>query len=293
MENILITGATGKVGEAILRHFTPQPDQRLYQATRHRDQLSPDHLYFDLEDLPDTIATLSQVDILFLLRPPQIADEAIFRILIRGAKEFGVQHIVFLSVQGAERTSFIPHAKIEKLIKNSGIAYTFVRPSYFMQNLTTVLCDDLRKRDRIFLPAGNAKFLWIDVSDIGKAIAAILTDVRAHKNQVYTITGSGGELLAFSEVADVLSQELDRRIDFISPNLLRFFITKKRQGVKAPFILVMILLHYVARFQKPPAIHRDLEYLTGDEPQTLRAFVQAHAEAWQKEKKDPSTPEMT
>ena len=282
MENILITGATGSVGSAILDHFEPSEQQRLYQGTRHRDQLSDDHLYFDLEDLPDTIATLSQIDTLFLLRPPQIADEKIFRILMRGAKEFGVKHIIFLSVQGVESMSFIPHAKIEKLIRASGIPYTFIRPSYFANNLITVFGDDIRERNQIYIPAGEAKFLWIDVSDIGKAIAAVLTDVRAHVNQAYTITGSQSELLTFAEVTDILSQELQRDIEYVSPNPVSFFVTKKKEGVAAAFIATMLALHYGARFQKPPVVHRDLEHLTGGPPTTVRKFVQEHIAVWQK-----------
>ena len=282
MENILITGATGSVGSAILDHFTPHDQQRLYQATRHRDELSPDHLYFDLNDLPDTIASLSVVDTLFLLRPPQIADEKIFRILMRGAKEFDVKHIIFLSVQGAESNSFLPHAKVEKLIRASGIPYTFIRPSYFTDNLINAFGDDIRERNRIYIPAGDAKFLWVDVSDIGKAIAVVLTDVRAHVNQAYTITGSQSELMTFAEVADVLSQELQRNIEYVSPNPVSFFITKKKEGVDASFIGVMLALHYVARFQKPPVVHRDLEHLIGGPPATVREFVQENLGVWQK-----------
>ena len=281
MENILITGATGSVGSAILDHFTPSDQQRLYRGTRHRDELSPDHLYFDLENLPDTIASLSLVDTLFLLRPPQIADEKIFRILMRGAKEFDVKHIIFLSVQGAESNSFVPHAKIEKLIRASGIPYTFIRPSYFTDNLIEVFGDDIRERNRIYIPAGDAKFLWVDVSDIGKAIATILTDVRAHVNQAYTITGSQSELMTFSEVADVLSQELQRDIEYVSPNPVSFFVTKKKEGVEAAFIGIMLALHYAARFQKLPVVHRDLEHLIGSPPTTLREFVQANLAVWQ------------
>ena len=281
MENILITGATGSVGSAILDHFTPHDQQRLYQATRHRDELSPDHLYFDLNDLPDTIASLSLVDTLFLLRPPQIADEKIFRVLMRGAKEFDVKHIIFLSVQGAESNSFLPHTKVEKLIRNSGIPYTFIRPSYFTDNLIEVFGDDIRERNRIYIPAGDAKFLWVDVSDIGKAIAAILTDVRAHVNQAYTITGSQSELMTFAEVADILSQELQRNTEYVSPNPVSFFITKKKEGVDASFIGIMLALHYAARFQKPPVVHRDLEHLIGGPPNTLRDFVQENLGVWQ------------
>ncbi len=157
-----------------------------------------------------------------------------------------------------------------------------MRPSYFTDNLEKVFGNDIRERDQIYIPAGDAKFLWVDVADIGRAIAAVLTDVRAHVNQAYTITGRQSELLTFSEVADILSQELQRDIKYISPNPVSFFISKKKEGVDIPFIGIMFALHYVARFQKLPVVHRDLEHLIGQPPATVREYVRANLAAWQK-----------
>ena len=98
-------------------------------------------------------------------------------------------------MQGADRASFIPHAKIEKLILKSDIAYTFIRPSYFMQNLTTTLRQDIREKNKIFLPAGEAHFLWVDVDDIGKAIARVLEEPEKHLNRIYTITERSSSIL--------------------------------------------------------------------------------------------------
>ena len=282
MENILITGATGTVGSAILDHLQPQSEQCVYRSTRDLNRTGSDELYFDLNHLADTIARFSLVDTLFLLRPPQIADDKIFKTLIRGAREFGVKHIIFLSVQGAESSSFLPHTKIERIIRESGIPYTFIRPGYFMQNLINQFGQDIRKHDQIFIPAGDSKFLWIDASDIGKAIAAVLQDVRKHQNQAYTITGSAAEMLGFAEVARLLTQTLGREIRYVDPNLVQFATTKKKEGVSVPFIAVMIFLHYAERFRKPPEIDGAFRYLTGDDPNSLANFVGQHTEAWKK-----------
>lgn len=279
MEQLLITGPTGNVGSAILRHFRPRPDQQVLLGMRQPNAADLQQRYVDFENMSATIEALDSVDVLFLLRPPHISGNRTFASLMEGAKSKGVKHIVFLSVQGAERTSFIPHAKIEKLIRNSGMAYTFVRPSYFMQNLTTTLREDIQQRDRIFLPAGRAKFLWVDVDDIGKAIAAVLSDVTKHAYQAYTITGS--ELADFYEVARILTETLQRKIDFASPGPWRFFVEKKQQGTPVSFILVMLALHFLPRFQSPPPISYDLSLLTGGKPQTLAAFMRAHATQWQ------------
>ncbi len=278
MENILITGAGGNVGTEVLKHFAPASHQRVWLGSRNQNA-SPDSLYFDFKDLPNSIASLDKIDVLFLLRPPDIADvKKYFAPLIHACKERAVKHIVFLSVQGADTASFIPHAKIEKLIVESAIPYTFIRPSYFMQNLTTMLLGDIKNKRRIFLPAGKAPFLWVDVADIGAAIAKVLEDVRLHQNKIYTITGSS--LVNFGSVADLISNELKEKVTYISPNLIRFYFAKRREGMSSSYIFVMIMLHYIARFQKPPSIHPDFKLLVKRNPATLTEFIHLNRGMW-------------
>jgi len=123
-----------------------------------------------------------------------------------------VNHIVFLSVQGVEKSNTIPHQKIEKLITASKIPYNFLRPAYFMENFTTTLHTDLAKEHKIFLPAGNAKFTLIDVTDIGKVAAKILTETEKHLKKAYDLTNY--EELSFSEMAYKLSKGLNLRITY-------------------------------------------------------------------------------
>jgi uncharacterized protein YbjT (DUF2867 family) len=283
---ILITGATGNVGQAIIANFHFSGTHTLYLATRNKTAKKTDpqagQLYFDFENLAGSLTSLKQtdIDILFLLRPPHISEvDKYFRPLIEACKQTSVQHIIFLSVQGADKASFIPHAKIEKLIVNSGIAYTFIRPSYFMQNLTTTLQKDIALHNRIFLPAGKAPFNWIDVNDIGVCIAHILENPEYHQNKIYTITGK--ENLNFEQAAAYLSQALGRKIEYISSNIVRFYFTKRREGMAASFILVMLLLHFVPRFQQEPQIHNDFEQLAGRQPKKLYDFVEENKAIWQ------------
>ncbi len=103
----------------------------------------------DLEDTATFSPALRGVDILFLLRPPQISDvDRYFKPLLDPALVRKVKHIAFLSVQGVENSTIIPHHKIERLIRESGIPYTFLSPAYFMQNFTTTLRKDLVEHDR-------------------------------------------------------------------------------------------------------------------------------------------------
>ena len=259
MKKLLITGATGNVGLEVIKAFQKiEHNFDIFAGVRdlekYSEQLSEFYLIlekFDFTDVSLFEPALKNCQVLFLLRPPQISDsEKYFKPLIEIAQKCEVKHIVFLSVQGVERSSIIPHHKIEKLIVESKIPYTFLRPAYFMQNFTTTLHDDLVNRKRIFLPAGKAKFTMIDVRDIGEIAAKIMIDTTKHINQSYELTCN--EKLSFQEMADKLSFGLGVKIAYTSPNLVNFTIQKLKENVRFGYILVLIMLHYLPRFQQEP-----------------------------------------
>ena len=233
---------------------------------------------FDFTDVETYKTALDGCQILFLLRPPQISEvEKYFKPIIDTCIENGVKHIVFLSVQGVEKSKIIPHHKIERIIVNSKIPYTFIRPAYFMQNFTTTLHSDLINKKRIYLPAGHAKFTLIDVRDIGLVSAIILTNISEHVNKSYEITCN--EKLTFSEMARILNDILGTNIKYISPNLLSFFITKRKEKTPTMFILVMIMLHYFPRFQKEPETTKWVEKITNRQPTTFEQFINDNKKA--------------
>ncbi len=81
----------------------------------------------------------------------------------------------------------------EKIIQESGIPYTFLRPSAFMQNFVTEFGNTIRMQNAIFAPAGNSKMSFIDVRDIAAISSKILTNngvSQQYVNKSYDITGS-------------------------------------------------------------------------------------------------------
>ncbi len=281
--NILITGATGNIGLSILRslqHF--QSSLQVFAGVRNietdTEKLKGFNIAcvkFDFENIDSFSTALKGIDVLFLLRPPQLADVSkYFKPLIYEAKIANIKHIIFLSVQGAENSSLIPHHKIEKLIVESRIPYTLLRPAYFMQNFTTTLRSDIINKQRIFLPAGNAKFTVIDVNDIGAVAAKIITAPQSHFNQSYELTNN--ETLTFTQMAEKISKGTEKDIKFVSPSLIRFYFTKRKEQVPVMLILVMIMLHYFPRFQKTPKTTEWVKLITGQEPKSFDDFVHSN-----------------
>ena len=281
MKKILITGATGNVGEQVIKFLVlKQGNFEILAGVRdlgdgHRFPNFPDvkPVRFDFGKKALVDEALAKVDILFLLRPPQLINiKSYFEPLIQSAVKYKVRHIVFLSVQGAEKNSFIPHHKIEKLILDSKLNYTFLRPAYFMQNFTTTLKTDLIEHNRIYLPAGGAVFTLIDLEDVGKVAAEVLSHTQGHQNKAYTLTAN--QKLNFKQMADSLSRHLNRSITYKSPNPLVFLWKMKQRGHSVKFILVLIMLHYLPRFKSAPNISKSVKTITGFEPNSFSTFIQ-------------------
>lgn len=283
MTKVLITGATGNVGIEVLGALKKLAHHLdVYASVRDKEidieKLSNFNIKtvkFDFMKIETFLPALKDIDLLFLLRPPQISDvQKYFEPLIEAAKQSAVKHIVFLSVQGVEKSIIIPHHKIEKLIVESKILYTFLRPAYFMQNFTTTLHSDLMKNQRIYLPAGHAKFTVIDAKDIGFVAAKVLIVPQSHINKSYELTND--ETLTFAEMAEKISRGIGKTIQFISPNLLQFFFTKRKENMPIMLILVMIMLHYFPRFQNTPKTTEWVKIITGNDPRSFDEFVLAN-----------------
>jgi uncharacterized protein YbjT (DUF2867 family) len=107
------------------------------------------------------------------------------------------------------------------MIVESVINYTFLRPAYFI----TTLHPDIVQR-KVFLPAGKDKFTLIDVRDIGSVASKIISKIGSHVNSAYDLICS--EKLSFQEMEEKLSDGLSTKISFESPNLLNFFLKKRK-----------------------------------------------------------------
>lgn len=291
MSNILITGATGNIGMEVIRFLsTINSSDRIIAGVRNIEKAKQlfkniadiDYRHFDFEDFKTFDGALIGVDKIFLLRPPHISDiDTYFRPLILKIKENNVNRIVFLSVQGAEKSKVIPHNKIERLICENGLDFIFLRPSYFMQNLTTTLIGDIKTKRLIILPSGKAKFNWIDTENIGEAGAILLDKFDDYKNTSIEITGL--ENKSFEKVTALINESIDNPIRFKNVNPIRFYRIKKREGMVKGMIIVMILLHFLPRFQKEPKISDFFERLTGKKPNDLKTFIEREKKLFDKQ----------
>ncbi|MDZ4766937.1 MAG: SDR family oxidoreductase [Chloroflexota bacterium] len=282
--SVLLMGATGNVGGEIVRQF---PDrERLHAAV----QRPTDAARLPVSDVravtfsfttPETFTAFEGVERVFLMRPPALSNvPRDIQPAIDAAVRAGVKQIVFLSLQGVEKLSFVPHAKIEAAIIASGIPYTFLRCGFFMQNLSTTHQAEIRDRDEIAIPAGRSKTAFIDVRDIAAVAVRVLTEPIG-ANQTLTLTGSAA--LDYTTVAHILSATLGRTIRYTDPSILRYIFQQRAAGSPWGYALVLTMLYTITRFGNAAEVSPNVERILGRAPITFEQYACDNSAAWMKQ----------
>jgi uncharacterized protein YbjT (DUF2867 family) len=235
-------------------------------------------VHFDFARPKTYEAAFNGVEKMFLMRPPHITDVKRYMFpAIDAAKRMGVKHVVFLSLIGIEKLKFVPHYRVEQYLKKINLQTTFLRCSFFMQNLNTTHRQEIKERNEIFVPAGNARTSFIDVRDIGAVAVAVLTE-ESHAGKNYDLTGTEG--LDYWKVAQIMSEVLGRVIRYRNPDPISFLTETVRRGIPFRYAVVMLGLYTSTRLGMAEPITNDVERLTGKKPITFWQYVQDHRESW-------------
>jgi uncharacterized protein YbjT (DUF2867 family) len=221
---ILVTGATGTTGSEIVKQLSALGIyvRALVRNREKAAKLVGPNVEIVMGDLdkPETLDTaLSGVERALLLpanTPQQVEQERNF---IEAAKRAGTRHVVKFSVFGANVSSSARiarwHGQTEKLLEESGIPFTHLRPNFFMQNLLW-FAPTITAEGVFYLPLKDAKVSLVDIRDIAAVAVKTLTE-EGHEGKTYTITGP--EALTFEEVAEKLAAATGKKVTYtnVSP----------------------------------------------------------------------------
>ncbi|MFC7876202.1 NmrA family NAD(P)-binding protein [Isoptericola sp. NPDC057391] len=247
---------------------------------------APDEVAFDFTGPATWGGAFDGVRSMFLVRPPAIGD--VKRDLLpamAAARAAGVEHVVFLSLQGAEKNKVVPHASVEAWLRGSGLTWTFVRASFFHQNLSTTHVTDVRDRDEILVPAGKGATAFVDAEDVGAVAAAALLDPGRHRNRAWTVTGP--RALTYGQVADILTAELGRPVRYARPGVLRY-LRHARGTLRMPWGMVAVTtaIYTTARLGLAAGLTDDVRTVLGREPVDFAEFAHRERAVW-----NPAPPE--
>ena len=226
----LVIGATGKTGKRVT--------DRLRAACKTVKAASRSgNVIFDWNDKsswPDVLRNVKAMYVTYFpdLAMPGAQDD--IRMLCEIARQQKVSHITLLSGRGESEA-----LACERIVASSGMSWTVVRASWFMQNFTEGLFAQFLLDGSVALPVGDVKEPFVDIDDIADiAFDSLLNDI--HKNKLYEVTGP--ELLSFSDVVEAFNQAYHRKAAFhqVSPSLFSENLT--RLGVDENAIA---MLHYL------------------------------------------------
>ena len=283
-QRILVTGAVGNVGREVVRALAARG-----LAVRAADLSIPSIQAMHGESVEAALLDYEQHDTfqpaiegcnsLFLVRPPAIACmESTLLPFIDIAMKRGIEHIVFLSVEGAAANKLVPHHAVEKHLADRNASHTLLRPGFFAQNLGAAYREDIAHDGRLFLPAGRGRVAFVDIRDVAELAAIVLEDPGAHRGAAYTCTGP--EALSFEETARLMTDVIRRPIRYEAASIAGYVRHLHVRGLPLAQIAVQTVLHVGLRFGQSEKIDPTLERLLGRRPRTLATYVRESADLW-------------
>ena len=203
-ELTLVLGGTGKTGRRIAERMTVK-GHNVRVGSR---SATPS---FDWNNEAGWDACLEGVTAVYINYAPDLAmpgaTDAI-RAFVDLARRRGVRRAVLLSGRGEKEAQ-----ACEKIVQDSGLAWTIVRASWFNQNFSEGAFIDMVLGGAITLPAGDQVEPFVDVDDIADVVVAALTEDH-HDGQIYEVTGP--RLMSIADVAADLSRAVGREIAYVN-----------------------------------------------------------------------------
>lgn len=276
MSTILVVGSSGTVGQYLVK-FLEKEGHKVVRATS-KTELSDNQVHLNLVTRSGLDKAFDKVDKAFFLSPPGYTNQHELLIpLIDEAKKRNLQKVVLMTAMGADAVDEAPMRQAEKYLEKSGLNYNIIRPNWFMQNFNSFWIQGILSQQKIFLPVGDAKGSFIDARDIAATAAKLLT-TNNFDNQAFVLTG--GESINHQEVAQIMSEVLGRKIEYVDVSSDEMRKALLQAGLPKDYteFLLMILGFFKEGYSS--VILDNVEKITGRRPYSFKQYVQDHRQSW-------------
>jgi uncharacterized protein YbjT (DUF2867 family) len=274
---ILVAGATGNVGSSLVRELLAtgeRPRAFVRDLEKGREVLG-DGVELAEGDFerPETIdAALDGADRLFVLTPstPRLREHE--RNLLEAAKRARVRVVKVSALTAGEQSpmeTIRAHGEAEQDLKRSGLPYTILQPSFYMQNVFAMVNGGV-----IATAAGAGRVSMVDTRDVGAAAAAVLTDA-GHDGKTYVLTGR--EALTFDEAAQTLSEATGTEIRHVSVTEDDIRNALRQMTGDEWLANLLAALSAVIADDQLATVTDSLRALAGRAPRSLSDFARDHA----------------
>lgn len=281
---LLVTGANGTTGSELIKLLS---SMKISTRAMVRDPSKAGEI--DLPcvntvagDLsrPETLTgIMAGVEKVYLVSSLAQEMPVLHRNLIEAAKKAGVRHIVRHSGVRAGVNSpselLRSHGEAEKILEDSGIPWTHLRPAYFMQNFLgfmPFICES----GIIPAPVGDGKISMIDVRDIARVAAIVLAE-EGHEGKTYELRGP--EALSFGGCASILGKAMGMDISFMDVKPSEALEGMIKSGYSRWVAEALVELYGLFRDGYSETVNSTVEEITGRKPSTFERFARDYSHA--------------
>lgn len=277
---IVVTGATGTIGRELVRLLAAAgAPVRALSRSPSWGEGSVEGLRVDLADRSGLEEALTGADRLYLLTGNDDAMVRIQRNVIEAAVRKGVRSVVKLSALGATAHSRsvigLWHYNVERTLRESGLAWTILRPHQFMQNFLDPLVLD-PTTGVVRSAAGDGAVPFVDTRDIAAVSARVLLEPQAHHGEIHTLTGP--EALSYAQATSVIAGAVGRELTHAPESLDEGWARRRAAGQPTWLAAAQLALAEYQRAGGATARTTDtVERITGRPARTLEAFARDHS----------------
>ncbi|MEO0836266.1 MAG: SDR family oxidoreductase [Cyanobacteria bacterium J06642_3] len=281
--NILVLGATGKVGGEVVNQLVDNQNVKVIAATRSPEKMQAfkdqgiESVILDLDN-PDTIApALQNIDRALLLTGYTVDMLRQSKRFLDTAQQTGMKHIVHIGASTAPTNEVAHwgwHQFIEAYIEKLGFSYTHLRPEAFMQNLFGFGWLD---QGVITNYIGNARWSWIDCYDL----AAVATQTLLHPDQYVGQTiPLGYDAKTMDEVAQILTEVVGQPFKTEAHPPTEFLNNVLQQGTEGIYpnaymncVYTQFELNVADKIPEADTTFDNFEAIVGRQPNTWKDFA--------------------
>ncbi|ODN42869.1 NmrA family NAD(P)-binding protein [Piscirickettsia litoralis] len=220
-KRFLILGASGRTGFEVLRQAAAQADLYTVAAIHSPAKKSIVEPYanevicLDYDQPGALLPALENIDVCYMVLPRHDHEITHANAIIEAAVQASIGHIIYLSaltLAGDTGAAAQTKIQIQHQIEQSGLNYTFLRPTFFMQRVLYLPFEKDRNRVRIFATVGEGRVPFIDTGDIAKAAIISINNPKLHRQGINL---TGDYALSMAEVTRLLSRYLNKNVIYI------------------------------------------------------------------------------
>jgi len=219
-DSVLVTGASGNIGSCIAPLLASKTDLVVRALVRNPGRATTlaecgvETVIGSFENGDSLLAAMDDIDSVILIAPPSPDCISHNEAVIAAAARSGVRKIVRISaIKAAEdgRTENTRlHGVCDRMLRESGLAFTILRPNYFMQNFALSI-ETIKTQSAFYAGMGTGRLAMIDVRDVAASALAALAE--EFDNEVLEI--SGPESISFADAAEAISRDAGRDVSYV------------------------------------------------------------------------------